>query len=473
MATAEDGAELKLGRPKAGRWTLHYRPARQAIEIASRGRPSVIPVKSRLLVEADERTDVVVTYPLNTTATSPSFLEPKYDTLRTITFDQFGLAGAALEEDELRELFQRLPSGFVKDPFFGLGLNFDIRHIAKTVEEISGVVDLCLRRGRSTNLPTVKGGSYVVSARQFDDVRKAINRIHNKALNVATDEKWMVAHNSLLSTIDSTKFPVKNRTYRKDAIREAVGASVGRGTALSKSDQKIVFEATVSAARTIQRTQPESLLKLSREIEIVTLEELAERLRKMLARKLNEGAWQSFFTDNPFVLRLAFGHPIMMIGGQISVGGRKFSGAGDKISDFVIKAAASGNLGLIEIKTPDTLLIEKTPYRGDLHAPSRELTGAVNQILDQRHHLQKSIPALKDNSGAWDVQSYAIQGLVIAGRIPEGAALLKSFELFRNALKSVTIITFDELGHKLEHLLEVLGTSNAMHDEKLDGTDAK
>nr|WP_249788443.1 Shedu immune nuclease family protein [Bradyrhizobium sp. G127] len=193
----------------------------------------------------------------------------------------------------------------------------------------------------------------------------------------------------------------------------------------------------------------------------------------MLARKLSEGAWQSFFTDNPFVLRLAFGHPIMMIGGQISVGGRKFSGAGDKISDFVIKAAASGNLGLIEIKTPDTLLIEKTPYRGDLHAPSRELTGAVNQILDQRHHLQKSIPALKDNSGAWDVQSYAIQGLVIAGRIPEGAALLKSFELFRNALKSVTIITFDELGHKLEHLLEVLGTSNAMPDEKLDGIDAK
>jgi hypothetical protein len=49
-----------------------------------------------------------------------------------------------------------------------------------------------------------------------------------------------------------------------------------------------------------------------------------------------------------------------------------------------------------------------------------------------------------------------VQCLVIAGRSPEGKAQLKSFELFRNALKSVTVITFDELLRKLEHLLEVL-----------------
>jgi hypothetical protein len=151
----------------------------------------------------------------------------------------------------------------------------------------------------------------------------------------------------------------------------------------------------------------------------------------------------------------------MMIGDQISVGGRKFSGSGDKISDFAVKAAASGNLALVEIKTPETAIVESAPYRGDLHGPGRELAGAVNQVLDQRYQLQKTITVLKDSSGMWDVESYAIQGLVIAGRTPQGKSELKSFELFRNGLKSVLVITFDELLSKLEHLLEVLQASLA------------
>jgi hypothetical protein len=146
----------------------------------------------------------------------------------------------------------------------------------------------------------------------------------------------------------------------------------------------------------------------------------------------------------------------MMIGGQVSVGGRKFSGSGDKISDFAVKAAASGNLALIEIKVPETPLLETRAYRSDLYAPAREISGAVNQVLDQRYQLQKSITVLKDTSGIWEVESYAVQGLVIAGRTPTGRAQLKSFELFRNGLKSVMVITFDELLSKLEQLLEVL-----------------
>jgi hypothetical protein len=203
------------------------------------------------------------------------------------------------------------------------------------------------------------------------------------------------------------------------------------------------------------------LLRLSREIEVVTLEDLLSKFENMLDKNLNENAWQAFFSQNPFVLRLAFGHPVTILGGQTTMGGQKFDGTGGKISDFAVKAAASGNLGLVEIKTPTAKLIEERPYRGDLHAPSRELTGAINQVLDQRYKLQKSISILKDASGQWDVESYAVQGVVIIGRLPAGAALLKSLELFRNALKSVSVITFDELGYKLNHILEVLKSDTA------------
>ncbi len=183
-----------------------------------------------------------------------------------------------------------------------------------------------------------------------------------------------------------------------------------------------------ASARSLSREKPAILLELNREIEVVTLEALIDRLKVMLAKKLKESEWQMFFSENTFVLRLAFGLPIMMVGDQISVGGWKFSGGGGKISDFVLKAAASGNAALIEIKTPETVLLEATPYRRDLHAPGRALSGAVNQVLDQRYQLQKNIQSLKDTSDIRDIETYAVQGLVIAGRTPETKAKLKSLE---------------------------------------------
>jgi hypothetical protein len=298
-----------------------------------------------------------------------------------------------------------------------------------------------LRSEISPSPPILRGPSYVLSAKAFDNARKAIIRAHNKALMIADDEKRAYVHNAFLTTIDPIRHPAEYRAYRKDAVLDAIGASLARSIVLSPRDREAVVAATKLAARSVNRTKPDALLELSREIEVITLEGLIDRLRAMLAKRVKEATWQNFFLENPFVLRLAFGLPIMMIGDHVSVGGRKFSGAGDKIADFAVKAATSGNLSLVEIKTSETPLIEVTAYRGEVHGPSRELSGAVNQVLDQRYQLQKSITILKDTSGVFDVETYAVQCLVIAGRSPEEKAQLKSFELFRNALGRV-----DEFG---------------------------
>lgn len=91
-------------------------------------------------------------------------------------------------------------------------------------------------------------------------------------------------------------------------------------------------------------------------------------------------------------------------------------------------------------------------YRGGVHAPDAEIAGAVSQVLDQRYQLQMEINNKKAASGQHDVFSYAIQGLVIAGRDIEDADQRKSFEIFRNNLKDVTVITFSELLMKLKAL---------------------
>jgi Domain of unknown function (DUF4263) len=456
IATSADGAGLSLARKPARRWTVHYAPSPEAIRIASQNDAAFsAPSSPILIIEGDAKSDSVVTYPLNTTATSPGFLRPKYNKLRTITFAGFLLSEIG-DADDGGEILLGLPSGFVKDPYFGLGLNWDLRYLINAVEELPGVTDLRLEPGKAIDLPALKGASYVVSAKVFDDTRKAINRAHEKALTIAADEKDALCHNALLTSLDPKRFPIKHRRYRKDVIVEAIGATLNRDLNLSKKDREAIVVATKASARSISQSQPKALLELNREIEFLTLQKLVERVRAMLNTKLKEDEWQSFYVENPFILRLAFGIPIIMIAGQVSVGGGKLSGSGTKISDFAVKAALSGNLSLIEIKTPDTTLLDSRPYRGELCAPSRELSGAVNQLLDQRYQLQKSITVLKDTSGVWDIESYAIQGLVIVGRIPTDRMQLKSFELFRNGLKSILVITFDELVLKLEHLLELL-----------------
>lgn len=58
----------------------------------------------------------------------------------------------------------------------------------------------------------------------------------------------------------------------------------------------------------------------------------------------------------------------------------------------------------------------------------------------------------KAASGQYDIFTYALQGLVIAGRDIDHADQRKSFELFRNGLKDVMVIKFTELLMKLKAL---------------------
>jgi hypothetical protein len=188
---------------------------------------------------------------------------------------------------------------------------------------------------------------------------------------------------------------------------------------------------------------------------LVSFEDLISKFEAKLKQKLSEEHWQQFLLGNPFILRSAFSLPITIFGDQVSVGGTGFKGGG-KIADFVVKSGLMGNVSIIEIKKPTTNLVRKDPYRGKVHAPTNELAGAINQVLDQRFRLQQEINQKKINDEIHDVYAYAVSCLVIIGSTPETTDHRKSFDLFRNALTGVTVVTFDELLAKLKALYDFL-----------------
>lgn len=111
----------------------------------------------------------------------------------------------------------------------------------------------------------------------------------------------------------------------------------------------------------LAESEPRSLLALKNDIELITLNQLIERYQEMLGKGLTESKWQSFFLENPFILSLAFAVPAMLVQGQAYAGGKRLNGSGGKFSDFLYASASTGNLGLIEIKKPQTELLGKSP----------------------------------------------------------------------------------------------------------------
>ena len=80
-----------------------------------------------------------------------------------------------------------------------------------------------------------------------------------------------------------------------------------------------------------------------------------------------------------------------------------------------------------------------------IYGPSTELTGSIAQILDQRYHLVSEFANMQRASRFYDIESIAVQLCIIAGQSPKEPDQAKSFELFRDSLTTVDIVTFDEL----------------------------
>lgn len=181
----------------------------------------------------------------------------------------------------------------------------------------------------------------------------------------------------------------------------------------------------------------------------------------MLEKNLEEYHWQRLFEENPFILNMAFGVPIIKVRGHAYVGGRKIVGGGDKITDFLVKNSISNNAAIVEIKKPTTKLLGAATYRHDVYAPSSELSGASNQLLDQIYKFQKNIASLKEESGIYDIETYSVVGVLVVGRSMSTAGERKSFELFRGNSKNIMILTFDELLERLKQLKTFLGEDDS------------
>lgn len=403
------------------------------------------------------REDLIKIYPINVRPDKPGYLQPKYGSLTCIVVNPRINRPYPLpnNEDEVEELLQGLPTGFSKNFRFGLGLLWEYRNIAETVAELKDISTLWIVGGDAP--PDYAPPVYTMSIGHFQSLRKEIDRISGKSQRSAKQEKDALLHNSILYPARPKDFPRKERKLRSGELTELRGSRRNPIT-LSKTDQRAVLDIVSDNVAQIANTEPQSLMRLKGDIELVTLSQLIGRFEEMLTKNLTEPKWQSFFAENPFILSLTFSVPFMLVQSQAYAGGKRLGGTGGKYPDFIYAAASTGNLAIVEIKKPSASLLHTSSYRGDDVFPlSTDLNGAVSQVLNQRATLQRSLATLKeDDPSLVHLHGFSTKCIVLSGRNPTQHSHKKSFELARNAMGDVTIMTFDELLTRLQTMQKAL-----------------
>ena len=121
----------------------------------------------------------------------------------------------------------------------------------------------------------------------------------------------------------------------------------------------------------------------------------------------------------------------------------------------------------VEIKTHETELLDSSFYRAGCWSPSKELAGAVAQVqgtvsaaMQNMYGFQKP----KDGTGnptREEVFNFRPRAFIVIGSLGQFTSehginddKVRSFELYRNSLTGIEIMTFDELYERSKFIVE-------------------
>ncbi|MGM5679808.1 Shedu anti-phage system protein SduA domain-containing protein [Citrobacter koseri] len=197
-------------------------------------------------------------------------------------------------------------------------------------------------------------------------------------------------------------------------------------------------------------------VKLDEQVEI-SLEE-AIGVWKVNRENASEEFWQTLLQKCPAVLSQIFPQSMFQLGSKCYVGGKSINNSGGNLVDFIYASRLTGNIVLVEIKTPKTILLGKR-YRTNAYSISEELSGAFVQVLNYKDQLMKEYFKLSEGNGGDSFLAFNPKCLIVIGTLEselKDNSQYKSFELFRNSMTNVEIVTYDELFQKAQDILDMI-----------------
>jgi hypothetical protein len=213
-----------------------------------------------------------------------------------------------------------------------------------------------------------------------------------------------------------------------------------------------------SLAATLEDLDPSELINFDSAVGAARMKLLLREYDENQENK-DEGYWQGFFERHSWVLSQVCNQPILIIRGQAYVGGKNIGNKDGNVVDFLYGNAITKNATLVEIKTPAADLLAPGKYRNRTHRPSVELSGAAQQLLNDRLSLIREYDALTRGEEETHFRTFSPRLVLVIGDASREFSTdseRQSFELYRGNLRDVDVVTFDELRKKVGTLIDLL-----------------
>ena len=399
------------------------------------------------IIEASPFDGCLTIYPTDTRPWSDDFLGPKYSKIKSLI-----ISGDVKPDADMVDILESLPSGFIKNYEYGLGLTRECEVLINLLENLT---DCSVIEFVSSGVSAATQDKLLISLATFNALRVELKRIKGRGdLGIRRVRETHV-HNSLAGTLGLK--PRQLSLGRLETSKWMTKVAAGN-VPLNDEEQDALLDATTANAAQIASKAPGKMARLQRSIELVNLEQLIILFEEALDAQRNENWWQQFFEENIFALQLLFGGPTVFVDAQVPIGEGANAVKGKKIADYLLKNALTNNAALVEIKKPGTKLMMHRPYRKGVYGVQGEIGKAITQVLDQALQLTRHEADTKRRTGDASWTSNAPRCFVVAGVTTELDTddKKKSFDLYREHLSGVRLVTYDEVLGQLTMLYDFL-----------------
>lgn len=315
----------------------------------------------------------------------------------------------------------------------------------------------------SINLNSLKGGEGVKIKLRSAHIKKLYDgltklyALSTKGVSYGHQEYVVGTSNEIINV------PGKRREYIEQLLKKNFGEEIWKELVNKNPD----LATKLSLAR----------IQKNREI---ALREFETNIHD---KSKDESYWQKFFMENDWILGYGLNYKFLTITtDQPNYGGINYTGKGKQKGDYLTNTESSDIkfTVLVEIKRPNTFLLAKKPrtsenirYRNGAWLLGSELLGGVSQLQINCKTWQKSSEDIQ-NRLLIQQRIYTVQpkGILLIGdtsQFENDSEKLTSFELFRQGLTNIEILTYDEL---LERAKFIVGNlKNTEKDTEQDDDD--